>query len=1709
MKKRLFSILLALFLTIGTVVTPISTGVSAAATTYDLWVAGTQVTSDTLSGNGWKYEPDTNTLVLNGFAYGSGGYGYRLGYDSGARADIYAFIYVKDTNRKAMSLNIRLEGKESVIGDAYLSGYAAVSIGKNDYETYYGIYNPYGNVTITGSAKLKVYTNQLCINARDLNINGCTGGIDLMAYSACANVYRFNVRDGSKVNAYCGFGGGRMYNTPIHAEKSVNIYDTSEVYSEIERHEKTDDYGICGISCDGTINVYGGKLTGVSWAQGKTPKTSAPACAGIQTKVLNVFGGVVEAFVKQGTSQKSYLKSTGICYYYVGNGTINVKDSGVIRAGVEKKNPDGTQTLLPKTFNEADGVYGYCTALRKDGYEAYVEYTAFAREGAFVRLDGTSKQLSYYRHFRKTSAYPTGDVPALSDVIAAEEGLGLYVLSGEHIFDPRLSDGSVPEIWVESGKLTLKLQDGKTYAMTRPIHLSAGTELVIEGDGVVTGLDIRGRGKVTFGGGTVTGSVVSTVEMVVTGGNIQVDYKGMAKNGSGKAVVGRAYTLTNDKTFARVELIKMRDREYGGTGVYPFDGKTLWLWTDAEGEVQYARAVLSDGKSALTLNSQAGNPLLLEEGFGIQTKDDPVRLVEPGDTIVLDPFAIAPAEEQMKDYRLVWSYGRHDDWKTIENAAANSDARGRLTYYYDPADMVDYNRFIRCEIYSVVTGELVGVYSTLLHVLRPIILSKGDWVEGNEMTLTITERTPIPEGYVKRSSYWYVSKDGGKTFSKIDGTYNPFSYTTTLTEEMEGWKFRCIYRLTPIKGGIGVAADDTITVGTLSGKTVKIDTQPVETVLDLDDPDGSATLTVGARNAAHYQWQVAKRTNADQTDATFENIPDATEASYTLRSADADLSMRCYVYRCVVSNDVNEVISDEVSFDFRCLPSLWETPDMTEITLFKEESATLAVTVNPGLPQVTNRHVYWQVSADGGKTYKSVYEYRYDARLWDNLQEATTTVTPEGQSITCIRYRLEIVSATEAMSGLIFRCCYKLSPNQEYQVTEPITLTVKDKCTENGHIGGTATCRSRAICERCGSAYGEVDSDNHTGTLDWDKSQWNIANTHWKTWSCCHKQVDEAVHTFENGACTVCGCVCDHALKKKATCYEEGSCYICGMKTEEKNPDNHDLWLGTYTRGKEEPTCTEAGYTGDVCCFACHGVITQGAVIPANGHSDSWPATCKYPAYCSVCRQWFGDKDPNNHDEPWSAYYTNVTETTHEEHWNCCAMVKTLPHDLDEHGVCKDCHYGCQHTGGRANCVEQAHCEKCGEPYGDLDPNNHELTMIYPDDDNTHTERCKCGKILSGPDPHTWENGECTVCYVSHWDHTESDWIVEEEPAFGKSGARRTECTVCHMLMAYESLAALGFEDIKVGHNCSFGNDLSMLYAIRRSDLDGCEDIRLVVEKERYKGNTLAESTAETLTPTACTINGERYYRFDYRGVAAKELGNKLTATLTFTRDGVAYSGTVDTYSLKGYAMERLEASKSDEFKTLLVDLLNYGAAAQTYFEYRTDALVNADLTDEQRALSRGGYAPLAVVENDADSGIYPASIKNRNFCFGNRIEPLVVTSFEKDSDLDGVSLRVRYTDYTGQQVERFVTEFEYLDKGDVKGYAASFDGLKASELRTELELTLIRDGKAISKTMKYSFDAYAKNRMDNSTDENFKELLEKTLIYSDSAKTYFNKTTN
>lgn len=88
-------------------------------------------------------------------------------------------------------------------------------------------------------------------------------------------------------------------------------------------------------------------------------------------------------------------------------------------------------------------------------------------------------------------------------------------------------------------------------------------------------------------------------------------------------------------------------------------------------------------------------------------------------------------------------------------------------------------------------------------------------------------------------------------------------------------------------------------------------------------------------------------------------------------------------------------------------------------------------------------------------------------------------------------------------------------------------------------------------------------------------------------------------------------------------------------------------------------------------------------------------------------------------------------------------------------------------------------------------------------------------------------------------------------------------------------------------------------------------------------------------------------------GVAAKEMGDdRYYCAYAKLTDGTYAYSPLYQYSPKKYATNMLSRETTSEAqKALCVAMLNYGAAAQEYFDYRTGDLMNAALTGEQKAL--------------------------------------------------------------------------------------------------------------------------------------------------------------
>ncbi len=1006
-----------------------------------------------------------------------------------------------------------------------------------------------------------------------------------------------------------------------------------------------------------------------------------------------------------------------------------------------------------------------------DGNEIiYIEYTSYEREGIFLHEFGNNTHWSYYRHpsLERNSYLFFFD---LNDAIIPKTEYQVYSVSGTQSMMPYVESGEIPAITVESEELTLWLKSDYTHNFTKPIEVKKGATLKIYGFGTANGLDIRGEGTVIFQCGTVTGKVQKSLKMIVEGGNVNVDYDGQATDANGVKVWRQPYVLGNeDALFSKVSQISVKNgRSYSVYGTYPINGREVYLWMQSAEELESLSAVPSGYSSSLTLKGNPGNPLWLTLFQSIATNEQNIYAATRGMTVTIRPFVNAPTAEQMKEYKLIWSYS--DDglnWTTISNPDCDSECR--LTYTV-PTGESWINRTFRCELRKIATNEQLGVYTATLHLANLKIVNEAPFSENEMVRLRLTEGTLPPNGQnvtIERIR-WYISDDGGKTYRLHEPANGKEAYSFKVTTAIDGRMIRCEARLSDGTVLTDVATSEPITVE-VTDRWVVIKEQPESITIKL--PTGTNyRIKVIAEYATSYQWQVSKRTYPGE-DVPFEDIPGANKYYYSSGSSPRLYAeYRYYAYRCVVSNEFSEDITDEVTMNLLFDPYFYDVKGFN--TTIREGGEALFETKIMGGNPLVATGVYWEVYMRDGNGYVRLSEVE---ALKGHYTEESFTETIDGVTYHT-RTTLKITDAPLSMNGWSFRCIMTYGdsktdgwPNfslkvltecqqdgHDFSAATCTTLSTCSRCGETRgellpHQGGKATCISCAVCELCGNEYGDFDRETHPedATDVWNVEDWGDDAGHRSKWSCCGRpKYPYEYHKWEEGICTVCGCICEHFLRTPANCHERAKCHTCGINYGEIDPNNHDLeWLGTYLSDEEEPTCTEEGYTGDTRCWECRGIIKEGKAIPAKGHDDSHPADCREPAYCTVCKEYYGEKNPDKHYDPSSAYYVKK-ETAHEQHWRCCDTVKPEPHDFDEDGVCRVCLYGCRHSGGEASCMERARCERCGEPYGELNPQRHTYQDNFLMTETTHTCVCLCGATVTPSEPHTWENGECTKCHYS------------------------------------------------------------------------------------------------------------------------------------------------------------------------------------------------------------------------------------------------------------------------------------------------------------------------------------------------------------------------
>ena len=315
--------------------------------------------------------------------------------------------------------------------------------------------------------------------------------------------------------------------------------------------------------------------------------------------------------------------------------------------------------------------------------------------------------------------------------------------------------------------------------------------------------------------------------------------------------------------------------------------------------------------------------------------------------------------------------------------------------------------------------------------------------------------------------------------------------------------------------------------------------------------------------------------------------------------------------------------------------------------------------------------------------------------------------------------------------------------------------------------------------------------------------------------------------------------------------------------------------------------------------------------------------------------------------------------------------------------------------------------------------------------------------------------------------------------------------------------------NLTFSHNVALNNNLGIVYYIPKSELNGYENVKLIIQKEKFNESGSVRTIASDEL-TSYKIENSGYgdeYVFTYKNIAAREMGSKIYATVYAEKNGKAYISQIDEYSVSTYAMNKLNKSSTKAaLKTLLVDMLNYGAAAQTYINYNTGHLVNSSLTAAQKKLGTSASS-LNITSDASETKISSpkAQFSGKNLLLGNNVAIVYYMTFDSSVNKNNVTLKLTYTTVKGETITKTVPFKDFINGDYANEYRFDFTEVQAKDSCQPVTAVLYEGSKQISNKITYSVQTYAYNKLKKSTTSTeLKSIINALMVYCKSAKNYF-----
>jgi hypothetical protein len=352
-----------------------------------------------------------------------------------------------------------------------------------------------------------------------------------------------------------------------------------------------------------------------------------------------------------------------------------------------------------------------------------------------------------------------------------------------------------------------------------------------------------------------------------------------------------------------------------------------------------------------------------------------------------------------------------------------------------------------------------------------------------------------------------------------------------------------------------------------------------------------------------------------------------------------------------------------------------------------------------------------------------------------------------------------------------------------------------------------------------------------------------------------------------------------------------------------------------------------------------------------------------------------------------------------------------------------------------------------------------------------------CGNVCEHA---AYENGFCTEC-------------GEKEPA--------VEVQIPEINLSYPTLS---FES-EVFYNVYF----------TASNTGNVEEMGLLTWYNR-PANTAAATyeSAEAVIPGAIYNEGANMYMVRSQGVPAKQLGdNMYIRVYAKLSDGTYAYSKVTYYNAVMYANDILANSQSAEMKSLVVAMLNYGAAAQVHFSHNTDKLMNAGLTPEQKALVKAYSSDMVAPMVSVDPSKV-GTFKNNGFANGYptvsfegafSINFYLIPNQEVEGDMTLYCWDLStYNSVSTLTEDNATAKVVMTDGGD--RFVGAYEGIAAKQIDETVFVAAVYEIDGVrysSPVLKYSLGAYCADQIANGS-ETMKEFAKHTAVYGYYAENYF-----